>query len=417
MEFMSRKIAFIVPHYYPSRLPGSVRVIAYIARSLVKDREDVTIITSDVYDPAAWYGPFFGRYITKKREKIDGVTVIRLSVNWLQSALFLMLSRYARFALPNGWKDRVTLYACGPIFRELESCLQNEKFDIIHASPFPMGFIHQIYDIKYKKRMPFKFILTPFTHTLIDDYSNHLLASVLKSADAIHTVTETESNYIKSVVAKPKISMIPLFLMDDHYPTHDALYKLEHELYERYNLNGKIIILFAGNKGRFKGIFHLIEAVSILNQVDQKYVLVAIGQSTPDWPKTIQEKYRSILLDLPYQTEEYKYAWFDICHIYAMPSISESFGLVYLDAWHFKKPVIAADIPAERELILGAQGGILVKYGDIHGLASAIRKLSIRKDLRETYGQNGYNAVERLYKLNYFMSEYRKLLVNILSKK
>jgi len=72
-----------------------------------------------------------------------------------------------------------------------------------------------------------------------------------------------------------------------------------------------------------------------------------------------------------------------------MPSKSESFGLVYLEAWNYSKPVIGCRIKAVTELIFDGHDGLLVEYGNISTLSNALIKLLQNNELCIQIGQNG----------------------------
>ena len=98
---------------------------------------------------------------------------------------------------------------------------------------------------------------------------------------------------------------------------------------------------------------------------------------------------------------------FAAADLFCMPSISESFGLVYLEAWHKKKPVIAANIPAVKELI--GDGGMLVEYGNQKQLSKLIVEILESQDLSLRLGSNGYNRLIRNYDFDKLLSKYRAL--------
>ncbi|MBU1323497.1 glycosyltransferase family 4 protein, partial [Patescibacteria group bacterium] len=96
--------------------------------------------------------------------------------------------------------------------------------------------------------------------------------------------------------------------------------------------------------------------------------------------------------------------------VFCMVSAVESFGLVYLEAWQKKKPVIGADIGPVRELIEGAQGGSLVKFGRVDELAAEIDRLVKNKDLAKRLGENGYKALKIRYSKKIVLSQLEKIL-------
>jgi glycosyltransferase involved in cell wall biosynthesis len=62
---------------------------------------------------------------------------------------------------------------------------------------------------------------------------------------------------------------------------------------------------------------------------------------------------------------------FEGCRLFALPSEKEGFGLVYLEAMAHGRPCLGARSGGVPEVIT-KETGILVGYGDVPGIASAI---------------------------------------------
>ncbi len=76
------------------------------------------------------------------------------------------------------------------------------------------------------------------------------------------------------------------------------------------------------------------------------------------------------VLDLGYVEEEFKRKIFMSSDILAMPSITDAYGIVYLESWICGKPVIGAKTPVMAEIIRDGIDGYLIKFGDIEELAN-----------------------------------------------
>ncbi|PYS39514.1 MAG: hypothetical protein DMF71_15090, partial [Acidobacteria bacterium] len=63
------------------------------------------------------------------------------------------------------------------------------------------------------------------------------------------------------------------------------------------------------------------------------------------------------------------------CDVFVLPSAGEGFGIVYLEAMFYGKPVIAAESGAVSEVVSRDETGLLVEYGDAERLAEAILRL------------------------------------------
>jgi glycosyltransferase involved in cell wall biosynthesis len=103
--------------------------------------------------------------------------------------------------------------------------------------------------------------------------------------------------------------------------------------------------------------------------------------------------YGKNLLDLGYVSEEEKRDAFDACDLFVMPSRYDSFGIVYLEAWKCGKPVIGAKVGAIPEVIEGGKDGLLVEFGDVEQLSSAILYLLNHLDVCKEMGEAGRRKV------------------------
>jgi glycosyltransferase involved in cell wall biosynthesis len=83
--------------------------------------------------------------------------------------------------------------------------------------------------------------------------------------------------------------------------------------------------------------------------------------------------------------------------VLALPSRIDSFGIVYLEAWAYRKPVIGARAGGVPDVIDAGRDGLLVPFGDVGALSDAIRKLVEHPDLAQTMGERGRAKVESRY--------------------
>ncbi len=410
---MKQKIAFVTPLYLPAPLSGSGVVVRELAESLTQKGYDCTVVTSDGLNARWWYDPIFGQEIKNKFEIINGVKVYRLNCKQLLSFICLVLVRHFKLLIPKPLFNKLQLLYSGPNLTGLANLLKKEKFDIIYSSPFPVYLNKQVADAIEKLTPRPEFILMPCFHSLLPDYHNPELKKVLEKADLIHVFSNVEKDDIKRIFQIPdrRFAVIPLFLnfskMSDINQIKDKIANFK----KKFKLKNKKIILFAGSKIRQKGVFTLVNTFKNLYKNDPSYVLITLGNATPEWNKCKKKRDLDFLLDLGYVEEKQKEIVFGACNIFCMPSLAESFGLTYLEAWHKKKPVIGANIPSVKELIDNARGGLLVRFGDEKDLERAIKRLVFDSSLAKKLGENGYRALVSNYD---FLKVFSKNLKNIL---
>jgi glycosyltransferase involved in cell wall biosynthesis len=103
-------------------------------------------------------------------------------------------------------------------------------------------------------------------------------------------------------------------------------------------------------------------------------------------------------------------AYFQHCDIFTLPSKKEGFGIVYLEAMQYKKPVIAVNYGGPTDVILDGETGFLCEYDDEQCLADKIDLLFNDPTLSQKLGENGY---QRLMD-NFTYDHYRKNLKTVL---
>jgi glycosyltransferase involved in cell wall biosynthesis len=85
-----------------------------------------------------------------------------------------------------------------------------------------------------------------------------------------------------------------------------------------------------------------------------------------------------------------------------VPSVShsggpETFGRTVIEAWAWRKPVVAYACGAVAGLIEDGVDGLLVPEGDVEALAEALHRLSTAPDLCRRLGEAGHARVLRDY--------------------
>jgi glycosyltransferase involved in cell wall biosynthesis len=179
-------------------------------------------------------------------------------------------------------------------------------------------------------------------------------------------------------------------------------------------------IFSAGRLVYEKGIDILIQAFRIVKNRDFSSSLVIAG----DGPE--RERLQFLIADLGLQdsivllgmiTPDQVKQYLKRCTFVVVPSRSEAFGLVNLEAMASGKAVIASDIGGIPELVRDGYNGLLFRAGDVLDLANKMSLLIKDKNLRLTLAENGQRFVNGNFSWSKMTDSYEQLYFSLLEQR
>jgi len=393
------------PHYvhliqrYPPALGGAESYFARLSRYLARQDCLVEVHTSNALALEAFWRKSAAH--TPAGMSHDGKVIVhRHAIRHFPGRKVVLK---ALSMLPFPWIQGLTLPA-SPQLPSLWSLARRstEPISLVHGSAFPYTF--PLYcGLAWARRLQVPFVLTPFLHlgdpTRPDDrtraaYLSSPLRYLLRQADRVFVQTELERQAVLAQGVKDERVVLQGLGVDPGECTGGD----RHRANDRWSLpsNGPLRLGHLANLSEEKGTVDLLRAASLLHERKVPFTLLLAGPSMPNFQRAWQQlpaDVRSHVHLLGVLKDEEKPDFFAAVDIFVLPSRSDSFGLVLLEAWANGIPCIGYRAGGIAEVIRHEEDGYLAPCGDIEELTRYIEELLTKDAVRTELGQRGQAKV------------------------
>jgi glycogen synthase len=384
--------------YYPF-LGGSERNVQEFAERLAVEGHGVRVVTTDAFDLEYFWNRHRRRMDAPGRELHNGVEIERVRLRHVPASSLVfqggrrLMGELSRLPLPAmPFTEVAVRQPWLPGFAD--AILRGPSPDLVMGTNIGLEGL-AITGLRAARRAGAAYVLMPFIHLGRDNdpvarryVSMPHQRALLQAADAVVAMTEIESRYLSSIgVDSARIVIAGAGMTPEDVSGGDgAAFRARHEL------DGPIVAAL-GALAPDKGTRELVQAVAKLNRAGQTVHLALAGPSLSTferWYTALGSKERLGTRLLGVISPGEKRDLLDAADIVALPSRTESFGIVFVEAWANRKPVIAADAGAVPELVRDGENGLLVPFGDVGALARAIERLLDDTELARRLGECGY---------------------------
>lgn len=353
---------------FPPHVGGVGVHIHTLSKKLVSEGHEVYVIT----------------YPHKEIKDIDGIHVIGTRGLNIPGVRGLMFKKNAKKAL--------------------ENLLKKEDIDIIHGHYlFPAGAAA----VEVGNEHNIKTYVTAHGSDMFELYKSQPLMrstirNVLKNADGVFAVSnalrhEIVATGVVGIAEKTKISWNSVDINKFNNAANDS-FKNEN------GLSDKPIVLFVGNLIKRKNVDSLLEAKKIANS-DYYLVIVGDGPLFKKLNKKVEdENIRDVIFAGSRDDVE---NIIPSCDVLILPSFSESFGLVLIEALACGKPVIGSDVGGISEII-NENVGLLVNPKKVSSISKAIDKIISDDELRTVLSMNARNRAKDFAEVTIPYDEVKK---------
>lgn len=388
------RLAWFTHRYYPC-IGGSEHFARAMVSRFVNQRHEVDVFTSDALD--LWYftNKQRARVDRPPREWIDGARIQRFRVRHFPGQRYV--GRLLSY-LPN-WHVQCCHESYMPILPGIDRV--RGPYDAVVAVGFPYTvFAHAAWKTALAAHAPL--ILIPFLHlsTPGDAVNRHYTrphqARLLREADTVVVQTDIEA----AAVLDWGVSAESILKLGMAVDTAAVTGGDRPGFRKRLGIDpGARVLGQLGANDPNKGTCDLVSAVERINaQRNERELvhLVLAGAPSPDFERflaTISPTCARWLHVLGFLPEQDRASFYAALDVFAMPSRTDSFGIVFLEAWANRLPVVAAAAGGVAEVVRHNQDGLLVPFGDVAALSSALERLITTGELATRLGNEGQRRV------------------------
>ena len=403
MRESALRVALFV-HRYPPAVGGAELYAERLATFCVEAGDDVTVWTSTAVELSEMW-----RTVSREAQpSVDFPPVVAASLGMksaLGSASRLTVRRFPPLTFPArryvlktfslvpvpAWQA-LTLPAnpvCPGMW--LAANRDSEPLDAVHAVAFPYSFPAAC-GLRLARRMRVPLLLTPFLH-LGDpanprdltrrQYTSRPLRWLLRQADRVFVQTPTELRAVVDL-GVPESRVVLQGLGVD---VSECTGGNRAAARAAWNVGNECVIGHLANASEEKGTCDLLRAVA---ELTANVHVVLAGPEMPNFRRfweTYPLKHRVTRLGV--LSDSAKRDFFAGIDVFALPSRSDSFGLVLLEAWANGVPNVAYRAGGPADLIRDGFDGRLAPCGDVSALADALRELATDPAKRTKFGDAG----------------------------
>jgi glycosyltransferase involved in cell wall biosynthesis len=398
------KILHVCSNYYPAK-GGPQYTLKHLSENFAAYYNDeVEVATSD-----SFYGPEMNIYkkIRPSFEVINNVKIHRFPFRRWHYGLLDFANKASRKLKGKALTYSLLKYRRALDCSGIEKMMKLADADVIMASTAHYMFCdYPLWRSKTKDPKPF--VLYGSIHLHFQHEINSPYIKRAKICDAYIANTDFEKQAMinygidenKIITAGTGINVSD-FICDKKIVTE---WRHQHDIED-----DEVLIAHIGRLSKGKGTELVLRVFSKIYAENKKIKLLLAGTSTEYVPELKQiiaaQKLPVILLEN--FDESLKPILLNAMDIFVSASRGESFGVVFLEAWACRKPVMAAGLGALASIIDDNKNGFLFEPESADSLFEKMNLLIKDNALRNEFGNNGYKKAAEEFNWKNITAKYR----------
>lgn len=396
----------VIQRFYPY-VGGSELYFQELSEQFVQAGHQVTVLTTDAWDLDHFWAA--GRKtITEPELMHNGVRIKRFAVRRIPGPPIIypilrrLMVEIGRFPGTTPLLKRMARLT--PRVPALERYLAttNDRYDLVHTTNITLDFTI-LPALHFARKRGIPHLLTPFVH--LGEPNNNQIAryytqrhqlAIMRESERVIVQTSLEgADLARRGVPRDKLRLVGCWVRPETLVGGAAA-----RFRAACGIRGPIV-LSIGAAAYDKGTMHTIAAMQRLWQAGSDATLVLIANTTlaqfEQFYDQLPPADRARIVLIKAATHATKLDALAAADVFVMPSRTDTFGIVYLEAWLYDVPVIGARAGGVPAVIDDGEDGLLITFGDVATLAQHIARLIGDREFARKLGQRGHAKVLHAY--------------------
>jgi len=242
-----------------------------------------------------------------------------------------------------------------------------------------------------------------------------LAGRILRGAQRIVANSHATQEFARTRyrLAKEQISVITPGVSAPHRVPQTVVDRLR----QRYGLVNAKLAITVGRivpRKNHRVMFELLQRFSVIPAL--RYAIVGDGPERGALEREVKRRKLTPRVVFTGQVDDQELStWYEACDLVVSTPLAdldgdrEGFGMVYLEAASFGKPVIGSDIPGVREAVIHNVSGVLVPPNDVDALARALHRYLSDPPFAHRIGTQAQDLVSRKFQWESRTEQFRKV--------
>jgi 1,2-diacylglycerol 3-alpha-glucosyltransferase len=310
-----------------------------------------------------------------------------------------------------------------PISHKISNLTSRLGIDIIHShAPFSMGF--QALRISEKLGIPHVHTY----HTLLTEYRHYIPLPFRPTEEAVKEFSAWFCNLTDTVIAptdKIKEELVgygvtvPIHVLPTGIDVENFQKPLTFSVKKKHSIpeNNKII-LYAGRIAKEKNVDFLLESFALLHASFKNVTLIMAGNG-PEMQEMLHRAHRLGIFEnvvmTGYVNRDVLVEYYRQADVFAFASVTETQGLVVLEALAAGLPVVAVGKEGVKDVLRNGVGCILLDDVELLSFTKAVEKFLRDDKFSQKMSEEGVKYVTEHWSMNTMAKKIDEIYKNVLS--